>query len=238
MKFHYSITGIHCSSCVEKIKSALLPYYKKINVTADPPRLEIEADNKPILNDLNCYLATAGKYTANELNHQEESAVEQKSSYFPIYLIAIYITGVATLTNFHNGQLDWHGWMNHFMAGFFLVFSAFKFLDLHGFAEGYSTYDLLAKRWFYYGYIYPFLELSLGILFLTQWFPITTLIATIIIMGFSSLGVINSLLKKEKFQCACLGTLLNVPLSSITLIEDLTMVGMAGISLFMFMQSF
>ena len=42
----------------------------------------------------------------------------------------------------------------------------------------------------------------------------------------------NSLLKKQTFQCACLGTILNVPLSSITLIEDLAMVALAALSLF------
>lgn len=130
-------------------------------------------------------------------------------------------------------EINWQGWMNEFMAGFFLVFSAFKFLDIHGFAEGYSTYDLLAKRWFAYGYIYPFLELTLGILYLTEWMLTMTQVATIVIMGFSSLGVINSLLKKEKFQCACLGTILKVPLSSVTLIEDLTMVLLAALALVM-----
>jgi hypothetical protein len=123
--------------------------------------------------------------------------------------------------------------MNQFMAGFFFVFSAFKLLDIRGFADGYSTYDLLAKRWHTYGYIYPFLELALGILYLITWLPEATAGATIIIMGFSSLGVMNSLLKKQTFQCACLGTILKVPLSSITLIEDLTMVALAALSLIM-----
>lgn len=154
-------------------------------------------------------------------------------TYYPIFLITAYIVGVATLNNFHWGEMNWVGWMNQFMAGFFLVFSAFKLLDIHGFAEGYATYDLLAKHWYTYGYIYPFLELSLGILYLMQWLPTTTQIATILIMGFSSLGVINALLKKQDFQCACLGTILKVPLSSITLIEDLTMVVLAAIALLM-----
>ncbi len=56
-------------------------------------------------------------------------------------------------------------------------------------------------------------------------------ILTIFIMGFSTLGVVNSLLKKQKFQCACLGTFLKVLLSSITLIEDLSMVILAFFSL-------
>jgi Methylamine utilisation protein MauE len=154
-------------------------------------------------------------------------------AYYPIFLIAAYIIGVASINNFNWQGMNWQGWMSQFMAGFFLVFSAFKLLDIRGFAEGYSTYDLLAKRWYTYGYIYPFIELILGILYLTQLLPTATQMATIIIMGFSSIGVINSLLKKQKFQCACLGTILKVPLSSITLIEDLTMVVLAALSLMM-----
>lgn len=153
--------------------------------------------------------------------------------YYPIFLITAYIAGVAFINNLHGFGLNGIAWMNQFMAGFFLVFSAFKLLDIRGFADGYATYDLLARRWYYYGFIYPFLELGLGILYVGGWFPVLTLLLTVIIMGFSSLGVINSLLKKQKLTCACLGTVLNVPLSSITLIEDLTMVGLAIFMLLM-----
>src|SRR5215208_6621083 len=152
-------------------------------------------------------------------------------SYYPIYLIAFYLISVATINNFNYGDINWENWMVQFMAGFFLIFSAFKLLDIRGFAKGYATYDLLAKRWFGYGYIYPFIELFLGFLYLINWNLKPVALFTVIIMGFSSLGVINSLLKKQSFKCACLGTIINVPLSSITLIEDLLMVLMAFIIL-------
>jgi hypothetical protein len=122
--------------------------------------------------------------------------------------------------------------MAQFMAGFFLVFSAFKLLDIRGFADAYATYDLLAKRWHGYGYIYPFLELGLGLLYLVPVASLFTHIATIILMGFSSIGVMKALAKKQAIRCACLGTVLNVPMSSITLIEDLAMVVMASAMLF------
>lgn len=154
-------------------------------------------------------------------------------AYYPIFLIAAYILGVATINNYSDQGMNWEHWMNQFMAGFFLVFSAFKFLDIRGFAEGYATYDLLAKRWYTYGFIYPFLELALGILYLTQWSLTLTQLATVIIMGFSSIGVIQSLLKKQKFQCACLGTIIKVPLSTVTLFEDLLMVVLALLALLM-----
>jgi prepilin signal peptidase PulO-like enzyme (type II secretory pathway) len=70
--------------------------------------------------------------------------------------------------------------------------------------------------WSAYGFVYPFIELALGIAYLLQWQPFYTNIATIVVMGFSSIGVIQSLLKKRKTQCACLGTIFNLPMSTIT----------------------
>lgn len=155
----------------------------------------------------------------------------EKVSYYPIFLIAGFITGVTLINNISANGFDAMGWMNQFMAGFFLVFSAFKLLNIKGFAQGYATYDLLAKRWSGYGFIYPFLELGLGLLYLLHWAPTFALAFTVILMGFSSLGVIQALIKKQDIRCACLGTILNVPLSYITLIEDLLMVLMASITL-------
>lgn len=152
-------------------------------------------------------------------------------TYWPLLLIAIYILLVSFFSNFSAAGIAWHGWMNDFMAGFFLVFSAFKFLDLAGFAEAYASYDLLAEKWRFYGYLYPFLELALGLAYLTHFSPRITYTATIVLMGFSSIGVIKALRLGRKFQCACLGTILKLPMSSITLIEDLLMVAMALIML-------
>ncbi len=235
MKLTYQITGMHCAACIEKIKSSLSTHVKITRITLNPPQLEIEENNPPKLSELNKLIAKAGNYSLTSSSEPKTKTTDTNPSglkaYYPIFLIAAYIAVVTTINNLHWPDFNWHGWMSQFMAGFFLIFSAFKFLDLRGFAEGYASYDLLAKRLPAYGYLYPFLELTLGLLYLTQWIPVTTQVATLLIMGFSSLGVINSLLKKEKFQCACLGTLLKVPLSSITLIEDLTMVALAALSL-------
>ena len=113
------------------------------------------------------------------------------------------------------------------MAGFFIVFSFFKFLNLAGFAESYAMYDVLAKRVKAYGLIYPFLELLLGIAYLTNFEPKITYTATILLMSFSSIGVIQSVLYKKKIRCACLGAVFNLPMSRVTIIENLTMVVMA-----------
>lgn len=166
-------------------------------------------------------------------NHDHSHEETGLKAYYPLILITFYLLLVTIINNAYTIGFDWVNWMMQFMAGFFLIFSAFKLLDIRGFADGYASYDLLAKRVYVYGYLYPFIELTLGILYLGNWFPRATLIATIIVMSFSSIGVIISLLRKQKFHCACLGTIIKVPLSSVTLIEDLTMVILAIISLVM-----
>jgi len=123
--------------------------------------------------------------------------------------------------------------ISYFMTGFFLTFAAFKLMDLKGFAEGYSTYDLLAQKWFGYGYIYPFLELFFGLAMILMPFSRGLLWAELIVMVFSGLGVAIKVAKKEEFMCACLGTFLKVPLTKITLIEDF---GMALLALILLLK--
>ena len=117
--------------------------------------------------------------------------------------------------------------MAHFMAGFFLVFSFFKLLDLSGFAKSYAGYDLLAMRMPAYGYVYPFIELGLGIAYLVAPHEALTSMATIVVMGLSAIGVLRAVLNKQRIQCACLGTVFNLPMSTVTIVEDLLMVAMA-----------
>lgn len=168
------------------------------------------------------------KISENAASSNYQAMTESTKSWFttykPILLIAVYITGMATILangNFHLG-------MNYFMAGFFLVFSFFKFLDLKGFASSYAMYDLLAMRMPAYGLIYPFIELLLGLAYATGFQHIYSNWTTLIVMGFSLVGVVRSVLNKQKIQCACLGAVFNLPMSTVTIIEDLLMAGMAA----------
>jgi hypothetical protein len=119
--------------------------------------------------------------------------------------------------------------MQYFMAGFFLVFSFFKLLNLKGFAESYVMYDVLAKRIPVWAYIYAFVELGLGIAYLINFNPFITNSITFIVMSISIVGVLQSVLNKKKIQCACLGAVFNLPMSTVTIIEDALMIAMSGI---------
>ncbi len=162
-----------------------------------------------------------------------QSADEPKTSYYPIVLILLYLLGVVGLAEVAAGGFDAARAMRHFMAGFFLVFSFFKLLDVPAFAMSYSSYDILARRWIGYGYVYPFLELALGVAYLADFQPAVTNTATLIVMGVSTVGVVQSLLAQRKIRCACLGAVFNLPMSYVTLTEDLLMVGMAALMLLM-----
>ncbi len=149
-------------------------------------------------------------------------------NYLPLLIIiaAIFVTSLILAPNFELRII-----MRNFMVGFFVIFSAFKLLDLKGFAEGYSTYDLLAKRWFAYGYVYPFIELFFGFAMLLGLWERQILVLEIVVMTFSGIGVALKLAKGEKFQCVCLGTFLKVPLTKVTLVEDFGMAVLAGVLL-------
>ena len=117
--------------------------------------------------------------------------------------------------------------MRVFMAGFFLTFSFFKMLDLRGFAESYAMYDIVAKKLNNWGYIYAFIELTLGIAYAINFQPIIVNIVTLIVMTISIIGVLQSVFNKRKIKCACLGAVFNLPMSTVTIIEDALMIAMS-----------
>ena len=109
-----------------------------------------------------------------------------------------------------------------------LVFSFFKMLNLKGFAESYVMYDVVAKRLPAWAYIYAFTELALGIAFLINFNPLVTNSLIFIVMSISIIGVLQSVLNKKKIQCACLGAVFNLPMSTVTIIEDALMIAMSA----------
>jgi copper chaperone CopZ len=234
MTHTYKLTGMTCSSCEAKVKSALLTIENVTNVTVskDTETATITMDKHIALSDLQKVLDN--KYQISATNHNE--IAEQTKSWFetykPILLIFFYIVLVTTLVQTQNTKFDFMEAMRHFMSGFFLIFSFFKLLNLKGFAESYVMYDVLAKQIPVWAYLYVFIELGLGIAFLINFNPIITNSITVIVMSISIIGVLQSVLNKKKIQCACLGAVFNLPMSTVTIIEDALMIAMSGIMLF------
>jgi len=239
MTHTYTVTGMTCSGCEAKVKSNLLsvPNVVSAQVSKTDNTAIIEMDKHIPLADFQKALGgEASKYQISAPNHNETSDQTKSwfSTYKPILLIFGYILAITLLIQLSNQQFFWIQWMNHFMAGFFLVFSFFKFLNLKGFAESYAMYDIVAKKWKAWGYVYAFTELGLGIAYLIGFNPLATNIITVTVMSVSIIGVLQSVLNKQKIKCACLGDVFNLPMSTITIIEDALMIGMsAGMLLWM-----
>ena len=231
----YTITGMTCNNCVAKVQATLAPYAEAVEVTINPPQVKL-TNQKMETNALNKLLESVGKYkigtevsaSSNADNSTDDDSTKNLARYKPLILVFAYILGVTLLVEFVHGEFGLHRFMSHFMAGFFLVFSFFKLLDLAGFANSYAMYDVLAKRVPIYGYIYPFIELGLGAAYLLAYRPVLINSITFVVMAFSSIGVILAVLNKQKIKCACLGTGFNLPMTTVTIIEDVLMAGMAA----------
>ena len=123
-------------------------------------------------------------------------------------------------------------YMKLFMGSFFVIFGILKIVNIQGFAEAYSMYDIISKRFKTYGYIYPCIELGLGVAYIAGLAIIIINWITLVVMLVSALGVFLKLREGEVVPCACLGVVFKVPMTWVTLFEDLLMAFMATFILF------
>ena len=239
MKKQYKILGMTCGGCVAKVKKVLeaIPEVGSAKVQLEAPEGVLSLKKEVSIELLNSKLRAVGNYTIEEITPKSNNKIElpEKSitTYKPLILIVSFIAGVSFLTQYPYEEFSAMLWMRYFMAGFFIVFAFFKLLNIEGFANSYKMYDIVAVKWKGWGYIYPFVELALGISYLLNIVPFETNLTTVIILGISSIGVIKSNLDKKKIKCACLGDVFNLPMSTVTIVEDLTMVAMAGWMLYL-----
>jgi copper chaperone CopZ len=233
MTHTYQLTGMTCSSCEDKVKKALelVDNITNVAVSKENNTATVTMNKHVGLTDLQNALDP--KYQISAIDHNE--TIEQTRSWFetykPILLIFFYISLITILIQTTNHHFNYMQAMQHFMAGFFLVFSFFKMLNLKGFAESYMMYDVLARKIPVWGYIYAFLEFCLGISYLLNFNPMFTNAVTFIVMSISIIGVLQSVFNKKKIQCACLGAVFNLPMSTVTIIEDGLMIIMSLIML-------
>ncbi len=242
----YRINGMTCKSCAAKIQETLQAIESINTISVDKPTdsATITFNRELSLNDLQELLTDLDpKYSisSNAISQQfdEEKPKAPTKSWFatyqPILLIFGYILGVTLVIQINQGQFELIEWMRHFMAGFFLVFSFFKMMDLKGFAKSYMMYDIIARQWSGWGYLYAFIELGLGIAFLIGSNLLITNMIALIIMSISIIGVLQSVLNKRTIQCACLGAVFDLPMSTVTIIEDGLMIVMSAMMIFYYL---
>jgi len=230
MKQTYTITGMTCNGCRVGVEDKLNRIPGVVLATVDLEKAEAEIEMKTHISTGAFQNAIGEKYTIYEKNDflSMPTEVEEKSEWrqlFPLFLIFGYITVAAVLLN--RNPFSAHGFMLDFMGLFYIVFSFFKMLDLKGFPDSFRMYDPLAKKVPVYALIYPFIETALGLLFLFRFEVGFVLVATLIILGITTFGVVKVLLDKKAIQCACLGTALKLPMTKATFIENSIMIVMA-----------
>ena len=231
-QLQFKISGMTCSSCVATVTKAIesIRNVKNVTVSLDPGLAVVESNEDVSIDVIHSVLPD--KFSVKPFEYYEDVNTHGKESYsaklFPLILILSYISLTSIIINFGRSLDDL---MMDFMGIFFIVFSFFKFLDYKSFPNSFAMYDPLAKALPLYGWIYPFIETILGLMFLFRFQLFTSIIITILLLSITTYGVVNVLKNKQTIQCACLGTAIKLPMTIATLIENGIMIIMALISI-------
>ncbi len=252
MTHTYNVSGMTCEGCVAKVSYLLkqVPEVADVAIDLENGTAQVTMSSHVATQQLKQALKEYPKYQLTEAHsphsepvnifeNQPEVTKSWAATYKPILLIFSYVTVISLIaalwTNGVSFSFSVMTFMRIFMAGFFLTFSFFKMLDLKGFAESYAMYDVIAKKIPAWGYVYAFLEFGLGLSFAVDFAPLYTNAFTAVLMAVSLLGVLQSVFNKKQIRCACLGAVFNLPMSTVTIIEDGLMIAMSIAMLIMYL---
>jgi copper chaperone CopZ len=230
IKQTYSVSGMTCNGCKNSVEKSLLKFNEIVEATVNLEKKEVEVLLNDEISVQNLQTGLADKFVISEkiknvdtiFKEEETSQIKQL---YPLFLIFTFITTASILIHYRDWKIA--EFMYTFMGLFYVVFSFFKFLDVKGFAASFAMYDPVAKILPNYGLVYPFIELALGLCFLMHFQIMSALILTIVILGITTVGVTKSLLSNQTIKCACLGSVLNLPMTKATFIENSIMIFMA-----------
>ncbi|WP_372921892.1 MauE/DoxX family redox-associated membrane protein [Roseovarius sp.] len=170
-----------------------------------------------------------GGYEDLRAHFGQEVSAEDETSYQPViaifsvaFLMALAASWYALGTVLSVRTFEW------FIAISMCLLAVQKLQDVESFSTMFLNYDLLARRWVRYGYLYPFGEALAGILMIAGaliWVaaPVALFIGTI-----GAVSVFKAVyIDKRELKCACVGGASNVPLGFVSLTENLMMIAMA-----------
>ena len=137
-------------------------------------------------------------------------------------LMAMAVSQATFGTPFTGRAIEW------FIAISMCALALLKLQDVESFSSMFLGYDLLAKRWVPYSYIYPFAEGAAGVLMLAGVLTWLSAPLALFIGGIGAVSVFKAVyIDKRDIKCACVGGNSRVPLGFVSLTENLMMVGMA-----------
>ena len=231
----YKVSGMTCDGCANSIKEALElnKLISSVNISLENENINVSSDKSFTVNELNSLIENLGNYKI-----YEENIFSKILEYFSskkTLLLALSLVLISSLS-LHIGEdnFELNEWMVSYMGIFFLLFSFLKLIDVKGFSGSFKKYDLISKIIPSFAITYPFIELFLALTFLSGYFLITSYIMTLLFMTSQFFGVFISLQKKEAIKCACMGSSINIDISTLTLIENLVMILMSSYMIIIF----
>lgn len=225
------IEGMTCQNCRSGVETKLsaIKNVSKVAVSLENATASFETPQPLSIVSIEKLLGEKYSVRSIDESNPKSASPTKWRQLRPLFLILGYVFAGSLLLSYGQGLANF---MQFFMGLFYIVFSFFKFLDYKGFPSSFQQYDPIAKKWPFYGWIYPFLETALGLAFLLSFQLEIALWVTLFILGSTTFGVIQQLRKKNTIQCACLGTVLNLPMTEATLVENTIMLLMALSMLF------
>ncbi|MDO9587652.1 MAG: glutaredoxin [Brevundimonas sp.] len=153
---------------------------------------------------------------------------EGATSYVPVLAVFAVAALIALAIDWLSMRAITAMVLPNFIASAMCLLAMLKLQDVERFSTMFLNYDLLARRWVPYGYIYPFAELGAGVLMLAGALTWLSAPVALFIGGIGAVSVFKAVyLDKRELKCACVGGSSNVPLGFVSLTENLMMVGMA-----------
>lgn len=162
--------------------------------------------------------------------HQHTPAMRAEHSLKEIAKFIAVLIGIVLAAHYLTylyGPDTFLGWSRWFMGVFFLIFGLFKIAGYKMFVMMFAGYDVIAKRFMPYAHAYPLIELGLAFLYLQNIAPQVRDVLALVIMAVSSIGVFQEIRKRSGVHCACLGNIIKLPLSTVSLVENVGMAVMA-----------
>ena len=156
------------------------------------------------------------------------------TTYTPvIYLFAGAAATALVLSIGILGTITWQtlGW---FISISMILLGMQKLRDIESFTTMFLNYDLLARKWVPYAYIYPFVETGAGILMTGMILTWASAPAALFIATIGAVSVFKAVyIDRRTLKCACVGGNSNVPLGFVSLTENLMMIAMAVVMLWL-----
>lgn len=236
----YQIHGLHCPGCIAALEERMA---EGVTIQVAPSLETVEVTFHKQSRSLEELQAMFGEYSIAPLEETRISVPINSvpppspkkntlATFYPLLLILSYMVGSVTVYSVRHDEDVMRG-MELIMGLFYLIFSFFKLLQLPGFVRQFRKYDLISFYIPQYAYLYPIIEVGLGSVYMWGGQPqiLYVNVITLVLFVMNLACVRYALQAGKQLECACLGAILSLPLSTVTVIEDSIMIVMSIIGI-------